>query len=502
MIAGFFLAAVSFLEPTIVPRPVEIAFSDDREVVLGSIGVDCPSASADAVTWVTGKARKWFGAVGVNPCRMESAIVPGGDESYELTASGSNVLIRANGLAGIRHAMQTLRQTAIARRGTERTEGWVLPELTVRDRPALAFRGIHLCWFPGVSVRTMERLVRLAAAYKFNYAVIEPWGVYRWKSHPKMCWHDASVTQSDVRHLVEVGRDLGITLCPQLNVYGHAAMSRFIGGKHATLDRSGDLAPLFEPVGGWNWCLTNPETRRILWELVAELCEAFGNPPYFHIGCDEAQKPSCPNCRMVDRAVLVGDHIAGIAAFLRNRGVRAMMWHDMLLDKSDSRWEGFYAFGDASSPRLVERLPKDIVICDWYYGGREQGFFGKLFGAGADYPTMDYFRTCGFEFLTCPFDNYNWIDQQVGYARTAKALGMLYTTWHRACGKGFAYSTFVAANAGWGVQRTGWTGAFARLVVATHLRQVGWDMGSPTYEETGFVSEDVSTRTNPDMFGD
>lgn len=34
-------------------------------------------------------------------------------------------------------------------------------------------------------------------------------------------------------------------------------------------------------------------------DLVLEMHEAFGNPPFFHIGCDEADPPVCPTCCVV-----------------------------------------------------------------------------------------------------------------------------------------------------------------------------------------------------------
>ena len=93
-----------------------------------------------------------------------------------------------------------------------------------------------------------------------------------------------------------LGKDLGITLIPQINVYGHASSARSCTLKHAILDLQPQYEPLFEP-GGWNWCLTNPETQRVLRELIEEMLGDFDHPPYFHLGCDEAQPPSCPDCR-------------------------------------------------------------------------------------------------------------------------------------------------------------------------------------------------------------
>lgn len=478
-------AGMSFMEPLIVPRPSQIEVQTNVCVSLsaGPVRVSCAEGGSSALPWAADRCGRWFGGASVRGVPFSGDPVPGGAEAYEIAADLDGVSVRANGPAGVRHAMYTLRQCAMPERGTLRTKGYIVPGMTVRDRPALGFRGVHLCWFPGVTVEEMERKLRLAAYYKFNYAVIEPWGVYKWRSTPDFCWPDAHVAAADVKRLVAVALDAGITLCPQLNMFGHAAMSRFIGGKHATLDLKPEYEPVFEPLGGWNWCLTNPETRRVLEKMIADLCDAFGNPPYFHIGCDEAERPSCPTCRSVDYSDLVLGHLKWIHGVLSRRGCRAMMWHDMLLERGDPRWAGFYAKGDAATAALPGRLPRDIVICDWYY--REAEWF---------YPTMDYFASLGYSVLTCPWRDSGGIKAQAEHARSQNLLGILETTWHAARGRGFGGMMISAAHAGWGTSADRYAGSFGTIAYATHLRHVGWDMGLKSRESTGFVTDDVPLR--------
>ena len=474
-------ADVSFIEPLIVPRPVEIEVATNVLVRLDAVDVECAMNGAEATAWADEKARAWFGvSVGASRREFSGAPVPGGDEAYELTADDGGVRIRANAPAGVKLAFSTLRQSAVAARGTRTTEGRVLPGLVVHDRPALAFRGIHLCWFPGITCAQMERHVRMAAYYKFNFVVVEPWAVYRWRRHPDFCWPDASVTADDLGRLAELGRDLGVTVCPQLNVFGHAAMSRFVGGKHATLDLHPEYEPLFEPLGGWNWCLSNPHARELLRDLVDDLHEATGRPPFFHIGCDEAHEPTCPSCRTVDYPALVAGHIARIVAQLRENGARALMWHDMLLSKGDLRWKGFYAKGGARAGDLLAALPKDVIVCDWFYGAPAK-----------TYPTMDYFKASGHDVLVCPWQDPDGIAAQGAAAREKGLMGILATTWNRAYGRNHAAFLIAAAHAGWGTSPARYAKSFGTVTVATHERHVGWDMPVRNRRETGFATDDV-----------
>ena len=248
--------------------------------------VSCPDGAA--MKWVQEHVSKWFGfRPGVEQSKERSPDLES-DEGYRLSVKPGRVDIEAKTLQGVRYALYTLRQVAEPIPQGRELAGWWLPELEVRDAPALKFRGIHLCCFPETNAAFLERQIRLAAYYKFNYAVIESWGMFKSAKLPFLSLKDSWLTPDAARRLAEMGRDLGITLVPQFNVFGHATASRHMSGKHVTLDYHPERSPLFEPCGGWNWCLTNPETRKVQIEYLSEMHEAFLRPPFVHIGCDEA----------------------------------------------------------------------------------------------------------------------------------------------------------------------------------------------------------------------
>ena len=315
-----------------LPMPVEFKSDMDSPVAFDAsttVVVDCPDAKG--AEWLAAHFREWYGKdapkVVSNVAGVEMLPIPIANsqlasEAYAVRADASGVKISARTLTGVRWAAYTLRQLAIAKRGTFKTEGRILPSLAISDAPHLKFRAVHLCWFPEVRPQQMERAIRLAALLKFNYAIIEPWGMYRSERHPWWHWPNPTMTKSEVRRLVRIGQDLGITLVPQLNAFGHASSSRSCTMKHMVLDVAPEYEPLFEP-GGWNWCLTNPEAQRVLRELIVEMHEDFGNPPYFHLGCDEAQPPSCPECRKRPYGELVCEHISRLADFVKSRGACA-----------------------------------------------------------------------------------------------------------------------------------------------------------------------------------
>ena len=484
---------VDFRRPEIVPAPKELSYEANVPVRIDSgttFAVTCPDSAAAG--WVKGKVGAWFGVdgVAVEPSSAAGA-TDGGEEGYTLDAKPGRIAIGANTLKGVKLAMHTLRQAAERESGGLRLKGYWLPALKVKDSPALGFRGVHFCWFPECSAKLIEHQIRAAAYYKFNYAVIENWGVFRSERYPFVSVPDAPLTVAEAKRLTAIANDLGITLIPQVNIYGHAALLRSMGGKHATLDYRPEYQPLFEPFNGWNWCLSNPEAVKVVQGLVEELHEAFGNPPFFHIGCDEADRPTCPRCRAAKPyAKLVERHISDVAALLRKRGARAMMWHDMLLESG--KWSPFYAHGDADEAKMADSLPKDIVICDWYYGndpGGHDATGGK--SQMGKYPTLDHFAAKGFSTLTCPWREPKGIFAQMKYAREHGLFGVLETVWHHYRGREFALMMETAANGAWGEGRAdGWRQG-GRLF-AMHWRQVGWDMGITDYADTGFYDRQVT----------
>ena len=179
-----------------------------------TVTVECPDSAA--AKWIKSHFEEWFGKYGPSVKPGAAGLKPAADpEAYAASVDENGVKIAANTLTGARWAAYTLRQQLIAKRGTFKTEGYILPKLSVTDRPHLAFRAIHLCWFPEVRPQQIERSIRLAALLKFNYAIIEPWGMYESKKHPWWHWPNPTMTQAEVKRLVAIGKDLMDTPRPR-----------------------------------------------------------------------------------------------------------------------------------------------------------------------------------------------------------------------------------------------------------------------------------------------
>ena len=460
-------AGGAFTEPRLVPHPAEAKYELDKALELSdglAVKIACPDASA--AKWVEDHAKKWW-KVGVKTASAGAPDASLGEEGYRLVTGSDGVTISAPALAGVRYALYTLRQMAEPKRGTPKLAGYECPYAEIRDMPKMKFRGIHVCCFPETRVEFIEHSIRQAAYYKMNHVVIEAWGDFRSEKFPWYGWKDGKLTKAEILRLRTIAAEVGVTLVPQVNIFGHATLASESIGRHAALDFAPEYQPLFEPDGGWNWCLSNPAARQMIADFVLEVHEAYGRPPYFHIGCDEARKPTCRECASGDYKQLVGEHIRAIAGLLRERGVTTLMWHDMLLEAGNPKWEGFVATGDAKADELLRSLPRDIVICDWYYG---KTFEWGGISAPGDYPSLAHFAKLGFRTVTCPWEDDKGAEAQIKWSIAHGLFGALVTTWNRNAGH-FRYREYKSADAMWGYPR-----GFDPFIFATHWRQTGWDM--------------------------
>ena len=437
----------NILRNRLVPCPREAVFSDGADYCLknGCAVTLCvpEDLAGEAKEYAEGILSEYWQVTTEANCAAlrKKRIHP---EGYELTVKAEKLTVSAVSVAGVRNAFRTLRQLAETERNVEHFSCYILPPCEIRDAPAMDFRGIHFCWFPETPYWEMEKQLRLAAYMKFNYAVIEPWGVFPYKSHPELVFQDMKIKRKEMKKLVRLAYELGVTPIPQINIFGHASWARSGSGKHATLGSHPELASLFEP-GGWAWCLSNPATREYLTDIIEEIMDVFGNPPFFHAGCDEADHmATCSVCRKHPAMELVRDHLTYFHDLAAKRGARMLMWHDMLLERQDPRWKGYIVCGEKLDglAGLYKELPKDIVICDWQYG--QPNPESKI-----EWPTSVFFKKAGFDVLACPWTDQTGARKFIRFAAEKKLFGVLQTTWHRNRGFSMPVHYVIAGNRAW-----------------------------------------------------
>ena len=101
----------------------------------------------------------------------------------------------------------------------------------------------------------------------------------------------------------------------------------------------------------------------------------------------------CPRCRGKDKGELLAGVINRLHQHLvKQKGVEMLLWSDRLLDASVFPY-GTWEASKTGSHRAMERIPKDLILCDWHYERR------------ADYPSVRFFQQQGFRVLPATWKN-------------------------------------------------------------------------------------------------
>jgi hypothetical protein len=357
-------------------------------------------------------------------------------DTYALRVDAGGVAARAVDEKSLLHAWMTLIQLLHPRCLDKGKELFAVPHVEIGDSPALAFRGLHLCVFPETSLVFIERILRLAGLLKYSHVVLEFWGMLKLDSFPLLAWPQA-FSKEQVRPIIDAARQMGVEVVPMFNHWGHAAGSRSRYGRHVVLDQDPSKALLFEP-DGWTWCLSNPDSLKIMSEVRAELSEVCGEGKYFHLGCDEAYShATCDLCRKKNAAALLGDFLNSVSADLVKGGRRGIIWGDALLDST--KWEKPITATSRPDQRTHEALPtlsRDLVIADWQYSSELK-----------EVPSFAHFKEQGFDVLLSPWFHPDNIITLGKTAAENGGLGILETTWHTL--PEHPYSMLEAAVSAW-----------------------------------------------------
>ncbi len=209
------------------------------------------------------------------------------------------------------------------------------------------------------------------------------------------------------------------------NCLGHqswAANTSALLKKHPEFDETPHIPPDNKGIYCREWCPSHPGVNPVVFALLDELLEAF-EADALHVGMDEVfliGSEKCPRCKGKD----VGELFAGVVNALhdhlvKDKGVEMLMWSDRLLDSGKFGY-GTWEASKTGSHRAVERIPKDIILCDWHYERR------------ADYPSVRFFQDQGFRVLPSTWKNPAAAVALIRCARgdaTERMLGVLFTGW-------------------------------------------------------------------------
>jgi hypothetical protein len=262
-------------------------------------------------------------------------------------------IIGATG-AGVFYGAQTFKQL-LPLAGAPR----VLPTGTVRDWPAMQYRGIDddLSRGPFPTLAFQKHQIRAFASFKVN--IYSPYFEHTllYPSEPLAAPPGSALTPSEAAELVAYARQYHVTIVPEQEAFGHLhhVLKYDLYQDEAETPHGHVLAP------------GQPGTLPLIKDWFTQTAEEFPSP-FIHIGADETFELGMGRTRDDVQQKGYGpvyvDFLKQIHDALAPLNRRLLFWGDI---------------GDAN-PGAVAGLPKDMIAVPW-----------------------DYSKTTGFDSMIAPF---------------------------------------------------------------------------------------------------
>jgi hypothetical protein len=331
------------------------------------------------------------------------------DEGYILLAhrdaeGHAFVAIIGDTAGGVFYGAQTLKQLVTTSNGIP-----TIPTGTIRDWPAMKYRGIHddLSRGPFPTLAYQKHQLEVFAAHKVN--LYSPYFEHtlQYAADPLAAPPDSSLTRAESQDLAAFARNLHILIVPEQEAFGHL---------HHVLqyEKYSDLA---ETPHGHVLAPGQSATQPLILSWFSQIAADFPSP-FLHIGADETFELGTGRTKAAVEKQGLGpvyaDFLTQIHTTLAPLHRRLLFWGDVA----------------GTDPAAVPGLPKDMIAIPWIYWHEDS----------YDHDILP-FKEAGIETWVAPGDA-NWsvvypnvtgaLDNITGFVEAGQRLGStgeLTTVW-------------------------------------------------------------------------
>ena len=304
-----------------------------------------------------------------------------GENGYTLEVTDLGATVRAADLRGFVSGAETL---------IKLIKDGCVPAVTVEDSPFKAFRGVHLFIPSEAQMPFAKRLIKyLISPMGYNTVILQVSGGMIYEKHPKISeafahavqmrekgWpafphcgiaEGKPITKALLKEYIAYIRSFGIDVIPEVQSLAHVQYltnaypeiaERAEDAEAQKVDtRIEDMLP--SQFYKHDYCPSNPRSYEILFDVIDEIIEVFQPREFVHMGHDEVRTiAACPLCRQKTPTQLFVEDVCKIHDYLAKKGLKMMMWADML-----------QPFPKYPTVGAIDLLPKDIVLLDfiWYF---------------------------------------------------------------------------------------------------------------------------------------
>lgn len=320
------------------------------------------------------------------------------DEAFEIEVSDDGANIYSSSKRGFVYAASKLLQLC-SEQG--------IRFASVKDSPFMEIRGFHVALPDKKDLEFLKRLIKYAVVpLGYNTIILQISALMEYKRHPKIneAWVEAvenyekglwprpahygflgktPYTQDEVREFCEYIRSFGLEIVAEVQTFGHVQYVTMAYPETAEPEyvdeKIGDAFEADErPADFYHHCMcpNHKDYYKIFYDIIDEVCEVVQPEKFIHIGHDEIYTyGKCDKCKAIPLENLLADEITKIHDYIATKGLRTMMWSDMI---------GTEVY---SIPAAIDLIPKDIVCLPftWYFHFNEN--------------TEEIIRDHGFEFV-------------------------------------------------------------------------------------------------------
>ena len=391
----------------LVPIPREVQAGPIQPIAQG-IRINCSSCFTDTQDTFTvqdltqslaARSIPTTGSFTIQLTRLQALPAPmpadAQAEGYTIAPGNNSLTLSAATPAGLFYAAQTLKQL-IEHDGPAA----VLHLATIRDWPAMKYRGVHddLSRGPIPTLEFQKTLIRTLAAYKVN--VYSPYFEHtqQYVSNPLFAPPGGSISPADAREISAYAAQYHVDVIPEQEAFGHL---------HHNLLWD-QYQPLAETPHGAVLAPHQAGSLALIHQMFTELASDYPGP-FLHVGADETvdlglgQTKTDVDARGLGPVYL--DFMQKIVADLTPLHRRFLFWGDI----AQSIVQGATAYGtvgaatpDHIDPAILNKLPasfkQNTIAVAWWYTPDPRGGFAHF---------LTPFTSAGFETWVSPGVN-NW----------------------------------------------------------------------------------------------
>ncbi|MCX7625464.1 MAG: beta-N-acetylhexosaminidase [Candidatus Sumerlaeaceae bacterium] len=338
---------------------------------------------------------------------------------HRLTVSPQGVHVEVATTGGLRAALASLVQ--LLRYGADKP--WIAC-CTIDDYSALPIRAVHFFSGKEGSPLQLTMLRDILLPLKFNMLIFQCEYI-KWDSFPQIHHSRYGMDKAEAQAVIDEAKRLGFEVVPLINTFGHCEW---------LLDNDSFRELSDNPDNPYAYDPSNPRVYEVCTKIYEEALAMF-QPRYFHIGHDEVTLQGFPEKEQNKKRgaeLLFYEDTLFYYRWLRERGLKMMMWGDQLLAPG----EGAGATMAASKEQaqwLRNKLPKDIIIADWHYDPDPPEHFINLrilSESGFDVLACTWYSPLNIlRFAKAATEEHQRQRAKQRDHRQGRVLGLMQTTW-------------------------------------------------------------------------